>query len=537
MGKKIYNFIPKLFFIVFLIFVTFISLGVILLSFRGNVDPDHNIRFQNIFESKVTEAGSPFEVSISSGRYALVESIVKNRSFIFSEAIAKFASPDVIYTKLGFSSVFTPGVSIVAVPFYLLGSHFGYPQIGTYLLNPFVGLINVFLIAYLAYLVTKNKYLALSSGLIFLFGTNAFSYLFTLTQHHLSISLILIGIIISYSENIVIVNIITGILLGIGVLIDFPNIFLLSSIFIYDLSNNFYIFYASVLLNTISTKKSVSLSILAASPFLLFFGIYNQITTCSPTKLAQFVCITDYFSKNTPSPYKNNQKLPVNIEESKSVVNPIVDIPFKTRKMLNGFIILFLSDERSWLHYAPILLFGIYGFIIYLKNNSSSLLSKIGLSIITVNIITYTMFGDVWGGWAFGPRYLLPSAAILSIFITYPFTLQIKKFWKIFLFLIMLFLIFASININTIASVTTSALPPKQEAMNLLTPIPYDLELNYSLLDQNKSSSLLYNVYFKNYFSATEYTDFITIIIFFEITSILFLAEISKIKLFKNQSK
>ena len=101
-------------------FLAFSLLSMVLLALfiKGSSDLSGSLNYQY---DKETNVGGPFESSNSNSRYALVEAIVNNNSFFLSEKLAKFATPDL--TRIGnkYISIFTPGVSLIAVPFYILG--------------------------------------------------------------------------------------------------------------------------------------------------------------------------------------------------------------------------------------------------------------------------------------------------------------------------------------------------------------------------------------------------------------------------------
>jgi hypothetical protein len=116
-----------------------------------------------------------------------------------------------------------------------------------------------------------------------------------------------------------------------------------------------------------------------------------------------------------------------------------------------------------------------------------------------VNLILYSSFGDPWGGWEYGPRYLIPSMAMLSISIAV--TLQhIKKTrsliitWIIFLY---------SAGVNLLGALTTNQLPAEKEAIP--QNLPYTYINNLSLLVQEKSNVLAYRNFFRNYIPAWQY--------------------------------
>ena len=110
------------------------------------------------------------------------------------------------------------------------------------------------------------------------------------------------------------------------------------------------------------------------------------------------------------------------------------------------------------------------------------------------------MFGDPWGGWTFGPRYLIPAAAILCGAIGVVLT-HLKRNY-IVLAAISILTIY-SVYINVVGVTTTNAIPPKGEAQSLENPLPYTYEYNFQMLEKNQSSALIYNKYLAN--SITSY--------------------------------
>jgi len=172
---------------------------------------------------------------------------------------------------------------------------------------------------------------------------------------------------------------------------------------------------------------------------------------------------------------------------------------------------LLLSNERGIFYYNPIVIFGILGLILAFKNKNNTDLAALISSIVLVNILLYSMFGDPWGGWSFGPRYLIPATALLCAGIGYSLTKFGRNPLYILAFIIVLIY---SVGVNVLGSTTTNLVPPKVEAVNLAVPIPYTYEYNLQLAQANKSGALIYNLYFKNIINVDTY-------IYFYITTLL----------------
>jgi len=485
---------------VVLILSTLVLIFILYVTIKGDVNQYNQIAFQNINEKDINRPGGPFEVSISAGRYALTHSIGKRGSIIFDLNEAKFASPDVIKTSKGFSSVFTPGVGILAVPFFMLGNLFGLPQVGAFLLGSAFLLLNFGFCIYLSYKFLNSYYLAILNAIIFAIGTNGLVYAQLLTQHQLTIFLIFLNIYIMMNEKMSLKykNIyIYGIYI-LSILVDFPNIFLLFPFIILNIKENIQLVpnFDNI---KIQVNKSIFASFVLAIPIITLFGIYNYNTTSNPLLLGQLVGNSDYFQKSAPSPYTNLANDQVITVPQKKILNlRIVNIPFKSRNMLQGVSTLFFSSERAWWYYIPVIFFGIWGFYLAFQQIANKSYLAIIFGVVVINIVLYTSFGDPWGGWAFGPRYLLPSTAIFCLFLSYPLTLRLRSIWRYALKLIFFILASISISFNVLGAITTSAVPPKNESVNLIRPIPWNLDLHYLWLKENKSGSLFYNYYFKS---------------------------------------
>jgi NADH:ubiquinone oxidoreductase subunit K len=458
-----------------------ISLGFLLLVAKGQ----YAAGVLNFQKGYSTSIGSPFELSNSTSRYALTQAIVDNNSFFLTKTQAEFAAPDVVLHKGNFLSIFTPGVSFVAVPFYIIGKQIGVPQITTFLMTTIFALINLILISMLARKLGGGKWTSIVSGLIFTFATNALTYSQTLTQHHLSITIILLTILLTLRKSSLVRNLLIGLFFGFGLLVDIPNSIMLTPVIIWAL-------FQDLSLSNDSGKVSIGirLNVIAIAigllPVIFGFVWYNTKTTGSPALLAQSVGRTDFFDKNV-APQNSVESPESKIEspfEQKS------SIPFNTRKELNGIYTLLLSDERSWLYYSPIVLLGFIGYALSFRRKEQQSLIVVLTSIILTNVLIYSSFGDPWGGWAFGSRYLLPSTALVVAGLG----VLLQKFKRNgLMWLILLPILLYSCGINVLGVMTTSAIPPKVEAINLPQPIPYTYEYNLQLIRSGFNSSLAYN--------------------------------------------
>ncbi len=474
----------------FLISLGAIAVLITLLSFSIKGDTGNPIYYQTELDTKV---GGPFESSGSTSRYALAKSIVDNGSLLFSTELAKFASPDVVGVNGKYTTLFTPGVSFAAVPFYYLGNLVGLPQLAAFLSTTFFALLNMLLV----YKVSRKFYvshaLSIISGLIFGFATSATAYSNSLTQHHLSVTLLLLAILNAAGKRNFINNLTFGLVAGASALVDIPNLFMTVPVGLYILAQNFSVSRINEKL-TLRMKLSVVGLMIGAIPMFAIFGWYNFQTTGSYTKLAQSVGRTDIFATDE---IKEINKANI----AKSGTSPSV-VPFETRVQLNGFYILLISDERGIFYYSPIVIFGLIGLLLAVKNKVKENLAIVIISVAMVNVVLYSMFGDPWGGWSFGPRYLIPTLALLSIGIGYALTRSIKNPIVILLFTITLIY---SVLVSALGTTTTNLIPPKVEALNLAVTVPYTYQYNIQLAQAEKAGTLIYNLYLKNMINVQTY--------------------------------
>ncbi len=492
----------------FILFFTIVLTLVLLIPLIKG-DKGNPLRYQS---EKDTSVGGPFESTNSNSRFALTEAIVENNSFSFSEEEARFGAPDIVRYNGKYFSIFTPGVSFISVPFYLVGMYFSVPQLITYFSTLVLALANVGLIFKLARKVGGGFYASLIAGLCFLFATNALPYAFTITQHHATIFFILLALINVLEKRTIKTNVLFGFYYIAALLMDIPNAFLMLPLLLVVITDNFE-FRSENQKMTFKIKSSLIFLVIGMLPLLAVFGWYNWSLTGSYIKLGQIIGRSNYPAPETIQYISPSAK----IEETSIVTwKKPLETPFDTRLQLNGLYILLFSNERSWWMYSPVIFFGVIGMGLLYQTKKNTRVILLSVSIIAINIVLYSMFADPWGGWSFGPRYLLPSASLLSIFIAYFLTLYRKSILlQLLFFLVLLY----SIYINVLGAATTNSIAPKVEAEQLLVPIPYTYQYNTDFLLKNQSSSLVYNLYLRNILSARDF-----VIILVAITSLAFIA-------------
>ncbi|KKQ84792.1 MAG: hypothetical protein UT06_C0001G0057 [Candidatus Woesebacteria bacterium GW2011_GWA1_38_8] len=483
-------------FIITLLLISLLTKGV-----RSNIMPS------DVYSLK--DYSQPFELSPERGRYALTQSIVENHSLFLPLEIAGYVTPDLGYINGNFVSLFAPGVSFVVIPFYYIGKYFNANQLFTFWSVGLAAVINAYIISDIVNRITKSGF-GYIAGLSFIFATSALAYATTLYQHHFTTLIILLALHITIFSNNTNNSLLMGVLFGVMLLIEYPAvIFLLPIILVYMFRH-----YCS-LQNKESFKISIDSRIMLFILYV-FIGIiptliYNSYVNTNPFKLSGTVeSVENININNNGSGY---EIIKGETDEFKKSVGGF----FKYENIANSWYILLLSSERGILFYSPLYLLTIL--IFNLKNKISDIEKYPFYLLVSINfavLLLYGMWGDPWGGWAFGPRYLIPFFAFSSILLGIVFKYYAYSHWfKLSYFTLLVY----SILINVAGALTTNAIVPSKEAESALMPTIKYL-YNFELIGFGKSSSFIYNTYFSKYIPLTVFYILIIAIIVF----LLFLA-------------
>ncbi len=477
-----------------------ISAIVLAFSIRGNPGSPSADELNN----PEWKENGPFELSPERGRFTLLYSIIEDNSLSFSLPLARFTTPDLGYIDGKYVSLFAPAVSYLAMPGYIIGRAFGASQFGSFVTSAIFALGNVYLIYLIAIRLGSSKIAGLLGGLTFVFATPGFAYAVNLYQHHISTFIILMSsyLAISYTSWFSLAMIWLLALTSLSV--DYPNLVIMVPIAFYCVHKLIEVKHEGKLIIKLHIGKW--LSVVGAIIPLLFFFWFNNASYGNPLQ----------FSGTVQSVSKIDELgLPaIDLSQAEDNVQAVIDAEkqedktalgfFKSRSMLNGLYILLFSEDRGLLVFAPVLLFAFLGMVVGFKKHAKE--TVLFCSIITVNILLYSMWGDPWGGWAFGARYLIPSYAILAIFIALALS-KWKKNWAYLL--IYLVLVIYSSYINTAGALGSSANPPKVQVLQLEKITgrqeKYTYERNLDMLRLNTSKSFFYRAFAKQYMSSWQY--------------------------------
>ena len=313
-----------------LIFALF-CLAILTLSLRGNKgNPTIDELNQNYWKDE-----GPFELSPDRGRFALMYSLVENKSFQFSLPIARFAAPDVAYANSQYVSLFAPALSFLIAPGYLIGKYFGIGQVGSFAVISLFSIINLVLIRAIAIRLGASAIAATIAGFVFLFATPAFSYAVSLYQHHVSTFLILFSIYSLMKWKGLWPVALVWLLTAFSVTVDNPNFVFMAPIAIFSLSR-------IILLKTSEKTISFEFKILGLLTFfaailpMAFFLWFNQMSHGNSLKLSGTLPAAkeiDYQGKPFDPRKETKNETVFDAEKKEKSASGF----FKTRNMLNGF--------------------------------------------------------------------------------------------------------------------------------------------------------------------------------------------------------
>lgn len=475
-----------------------LTLAAALRGLPGNPTPED-------LQQSAWQQNGPLELSPERGRFALTVAIVQDHSFTLSLPLARFSTPDVGYIHGHYVSLFAPGVSFITLPGYLLGHEFGLAQVGTYALIAIFALFNALLVRLIALEVGANRPASWLGALAFLFASPAFVYAVSLFEHQVSLFLLLLPLYLLFRTERPWVLPIVWLAYGLSIAVDYPNAVLLAPMVILAMGR-------IVPIQRVGEQIGVRLKIASAATALLILlpaaGLmwFNAVAYGSPLQISGTVPAVQAIDgqghpvmPDTAGNANDGKFVPDPSQQDKSVGNF-----FRTRNLINGLYILLLSPDRGWLFYTPVTLLGIGGAWL-LRKRKSPFLNPL-LAVVVADVMLYALWGDPWGGWAFGARYLVPSYAVLAILLAVALS-HWRRHW---LFLAGFGATFGySLAVNVLGALTSSADPPKVEvaALEQVTGHTerYTWLRNWDFLHSSGTKSALYQVALSHKLSPVDY--------------------------------
>jgi len=457
-------------------------------------------------DTTLKEYSQPFESSHERSPYAVIMALDRDKSFSLSQDLADIGAPDVSYYNGKFYSFFPVGLPLLLYPFYELGKI----TLGTQLVTYATIALYAFISVVLVFLISKNIFIlkdhfALFAALMFGFATTSWSYALTIYQHLPTT----MGLLLMFYSAWKFKDAGKGSWLwasiiwttyGILITLDYPNAILGLPIMVFLLINSFSLAKRT---NKSSTPISISLAIVYSSVFFFFIvgGLlyFNYHQFGSPTRISQS------FDRYERDKYELLLKKIQTRTERKGVaiVTKKTDSTLDETRIVQGSFTLLFDNDKGIFFYSPVLLLALLGFWSLLKKRSTRE-GFVLLFMTIINLFIYASFGDPWGGWAYGPRYLIPSMAFLSIAAGYYLNSIRSKVMYYLSAVITLFLFAYSSGVALLGALTTNIIPPKVEAIPLKLKY-FNYFQNFEYLANGNTSNFVFNQYLRMYISLSQY--------------------------------
>lgn len=460
------------------------------------------------FKENLDTQTKAFELSPERGRYVHVANMAERGTYDLTHEWTEVAYPDVGVSPGGkYSSFFAPGVAYMTLPFYLVGEKYNLAQVATFAAESVITIITLIFI----YLIGRRVFAlsiraSLFAVLVYAFASTSWSYAITLYQNAFTTCFMVTGFYaawrFAHSNHSLswVYAAYVWLAYALAITVDYPNAILMLPVMIYLAYSTFgvRIFDGGI---RISIRWGAILTVIF---FILLTslhlwhnatyyggwgktagGLKNYVRTPVATTSVDSVLPVDALSAIRPATTATTSH-----QKEKDVVGF-----FHEYKMFDGAYILLISNERGLFFFSPIFLLALVGIIIVCRRAWEREAVVTMLSLVTMNILLYSSWGDPWGGWAYGPRYLIPSMAWLSLFVAVSVA-QLKTTWGSVLARGVALLLFAwSCAVALLGALTTNAIPPKSEA--LLLPIKgYTYLRDLDFLRAGSSGSFIYNTYF-----------------------------------------
>lgn len=524
-----------------LIIFVIIILGVIFygLTLRGDVGNATVTEFKN----NLDQPTNAFELSPERGRYVHVVALAEEGRYDLTREWADIAYPDVGFSQDGrFYSYFAPGVAYLTTPFYAVGSKFNLGQVATFSVESLVSIITLVFM----YLIGRRIFMlpmwaAFFAVLVFGFASTSWSYAITLYQNAFTTCLIVTSVyaVWRYSKK-------TGkydylyagyiwFAYALAIFVDYPNVILMLPVMIYlafltfsfkkvSEGFKFSIRYTSIVMAIVFVLvtglhfwhnthyygdwkklsgglRSMSVLINAEKESLLISSTSSMLAAGDFQALDNENIISTSTTESTSTTTASQVSAVV---ADKDVVGF-----FEEEKIPHGLYILLVSDERGLFFFTPIFLFVFLGVrYLFKKKEENQLLFILMLSLIAVNIFLYSSWGDPWGGWAFGPRYLIPSMPWMAILVGVALYKGKSLLEKSIAYTLFLY----SSAISLLAALTTNAVPTKGEG-SLLPAKTYNFLYNLPFFKDGRSGSFVYKTFLSDHITLSSYFSVIFILI------------------------
>jgi len=475
----------------FLIIIGALIFGAVLKGIWGNI-PAESLKDKTEYSLR------------DRGRYLLTQNLIEHQTFALTREQANLAAPDAGYYKGKWFELYPPGLSILAIPFYIVGLRFNLSFVATFVMGGIFAIGILIFTFLIARQILKMPYWAsILASIIFGFSSNSLGYSTSLFQHHASAFFILASFYAVYQYKIhkkwgFILGFFIWASYGLVIFLDYPNAILMLPVMIYFLIVSINIKKVNDRINLVFRPAIIITSVF----FILITALhlyYNYVNFGSATKLSGSLI---GFREGVDKALDKGGSLNDNLKKLSQKKNPVNS--FKETSIANGAFELFIAPDRGLFIFSPVFILAFVG--VFYAASRMDLEKGTLISIAAVTIFFYASWGDPYGGWAFGPRYLITALPFLALFVSYFLSVNSHKIVsKIVAFL----LIGISAAISMLGAVTTNATPPQSEAVWLnshyQTGTHYGIQYAFDFLMSGKTSSFVYTYFLHNRMSLLQY--------------------------------
>lgn len=453
--------------------------------------------------------GSPFESSHERASYAELVQMRQNNTPALSDGLRDFAAPDVGYDNGKYYSYFPPGISLIIRPLFELGYPFQLSLVAAYSTMAIISIGTMIVL----YLICKNvfnlpSYIGILAALTFAFATTSWSYAVTIFQHAPSafFAAVMFYGVARYRARVKTSAIWASIVwftYGISILFDYPNGLILAPFIVYYLSSAFQIIREQ---SADHHKLNFKVNIAHFAVVIWFvIGVAIQLTF-NALYMDHAFELRQNFARYDPKLSRlmmeqdmKNKILTVTTENVAPAVEQRTHMPFLEEVFFSGIVTLLVAPDKGLFYFSPILFFALWG-IFYAFRHECKIEHGILVAFMVTNVFIYASFGDPHGGWAFGPRYLIPAMVGLGFYTAYGFSKLKNPLLKALFFFMFLF----SMCISAAGVLTTNNVPPHVEADFLKMPF-YNYLLNFHMIDTQGTSNFVYATFLKNVMRLSDY--------------------------------
>ena len=469
-----------------------------------------NPTFQNILDGYTTTAA--IENGPELGRYMHLIAMADNHTYALTRAMVQ-KGPDYGYSGGKYFSLFAPGVAYLTLPSYLFGKYFHSAMLFTF---GFVGLISIinFLLLYTISrkIFSLPNWISVLVVIIFGFASTAWNYETLIYQHAFTTLAMLSSFyaVWRYRQNTrfsYLWAIVVWVGYGAAIFFDYPNIILMLPIMVYFLLSAIDFNW-----NSKPRKFRIRKSIFIASIFFIILialhGYHNYKYFGSWKKIGSNIISLDTLRQakvfDTP-----------NIETFIATKAPPKEISknLQEKNLFSSFYTLTFALDKGLFIFSPIFLLALWG--MFNLRKKLTIEHSVWMALFLINLFFYCGWGDPWGGWAYGPRYLFPSMAVLSVFVGVWLHYNRGLIYKL---LLTLFFIYSS-GVALLGALTTTQLRPR----TLNDGTKHNYLYNLDFLKANKGSSFIYNTYLSHSMTLIEYYFIIFAFLFLVFMYILFI--------------